>query len=175
MPSSAKAIASPCFAQHCPRFSMAFARSRHYPGARALVFCAAPPAIQYGVRAARVLSRRKFLSSTFCSQGEPKHAQFPGHRPSMGLGFKARHRPRFSTAFARSRHCPGAVLQPREKGPYGPFFSWRSCLSTGQCLDRPARPYSIAAQNQEVILVGCVIAVPTTTAQAPASMASFAS
>ena len=146
MPSSTKAIASPClahtardpawrspglgivraqglwfFALHRPRSSTAFARSRHCPGARALVFCAAPPAIQYGVRAARVLSRRKFLSSTFCSQGEPKHAQFPGHRPSMGPGFKAQHRPRSSTAFARSRHCPGAVLQPREKGPCGPF------------------------------------------------------
>lgn len=36
-------------------------------------------------------------------------------------------------------------------------------------------PYSIAARNQLVSEVGCVMPVPTTTAQAPASMAVLAS
>lgn len=38
-----------------------------------------------------------------------------------------------------------------------------------------ALPYSIAARNQLVSEVGCVMPVPTTTAQAPASMAVLAS
>ena len=47
------------------------------------------------------------------------------------------------------------------------------CCGRGK-VGRPWPPYR-AAQNQLVMLVGCVMAVPTTTAQAPASMAARAS
>lgn len=51
---------------------------------------------------------------------------------------------------------PGRVRGPRQSGVMG-------------------LPYSIAALNQLVSEVGCVMPVPTTTAQAPASMAVRAS
>ena len=98
IPSSPKAIASPRLT-HTVRNPARHSRSIDIVRARGPWFCATPPAAQHGVRAARVLSRRR------------------------GSCFFARHRPRFSTAFARSRHCPGAVLQPRgcNKSPYNEF------------------------------------------------------
>lgn len=148
------------------------------------------PAVWSGVHSASTCTHRAFTCVFDCFAAASPATPF---RPLRRFAFaavstppmppsKARTRPRAAvtrqhTTAARGRNparrpvgtrIPVVGRVARRRAAPGPV---------GTCA-APARhpsPYPNTFANQPVMLVGCVIAVPTTTAHAPASMAAWAS
>lgn len=79
----------------------------------------------------------------------------------------------FATALRLNAHDRALCLGARSHPP--PRHPWSPAASALAIARRLRAPYEIALANQLVMLVGWVIAVPTTMANAPASMAALAS